>query len=66
MSEEVKPQEVPAPKPKQFLLMADELSMALLSKLIPSLQFCQVEGMVIPDNPNYQVLANPIPKPPVE
>ena len=67
MSEEVKQEEViPARKPKQFLVMVDEVSMAFLSKLVPNLQFCQVEGLVIPDNPDYHLLANPTPKIPVE
>jgi|WetSurMetagenome_2_1015567.scaffolds.fasta_scaffold717434_2 hypothetical protein len=50
-------------KQKQFLLMVDEVNMAILSRLLPSLQFCQVEGLSIPDNSNYHLLANPTPKP---
>lgn len=45
--------------------MADEVNMALLSKVMPGIQFCQVEGLTIPDNANYQILANPTPKPTV-
>ncbi len=43
--------------------MVDEVNMAMLSKLMPSIQFCQVEGLSIPDNNNYHLLANPTPKP---
>lgn len=50
-------------KQSQFLLMVDEVNMAILSKILPSLQFCQVEGLSIPDNNNYHLLANPTPKP---
>ena len=50
-------------KPRQFLLMVDEINMAFLTKLMPGIQFCQVEGLTIPDNPNYHLLANPTPKP---
>lgn len=67
MSEEEKVEEVaPIPKPRQYLVMVDEVSMAFLSKIVPSLQFCLVEGLVIPDNPHYRLLANPTPKIPVE
>lgn len=50
-------------KQRQFLLMVDEVNMAMLSKLMPFIQFCQVEGLSIPDNNNYHLLANPTPKP---
>jgi hypothetical protein len=54
---------IPMPKPKQYLLMADELHMALLAKLMPGLHFVLVEGMPLLDNPNYMLLANPKPQP---
>jgi hypothetical protein len=71
MSEEIK-QEVPAaeaapapveaPKPKQFLIMADELHMAMLGKLLPGLLFVQVEGMAMQNNDTHMLLVNPLPK----
>ena len=56
-------EEVSVPKPKQYLLMVDENAMTLLSKVIPGIQYCLVEGLTMTDNPNYQLLANPMPKP---
>lgn len=50
-------------KPKQYLLMADELHMAVLGKIIPGLLFVQVEGMGMQNNPNYMLLVNPIAQP---
>lgn len=55
----------PAAKPKQFLILADELHMALLGKLIPGLLYVQVEGMNMEHNPNYMLLVNPVKKEPV-
>jgi hypothetical protein len=69
MSEEQVPQEIPvdagqtaAPKPKQYLIMADELHMALLSKLLPGILFVQVEGMAMQNNNTHMLLVNPLPK----
>lgn len=50
-------------KKRQFLVMVDEVYMSLVSKLMPGIQFCEVEGLTIPDNDNYHLLANPTPKP---
>jgi hypothetical protein len=47
-------------KPKQYLIMVDELSMAMLGKLCPGIVYLEVTGMPITDNPNYQVLVNPL------
>ncbi len=63
--EEVKPNETVEVKPKQYLLMADEVTLIFLTKLIPSLQYVQVEGLGIDGNPNHQFLVNPICKSPV-
>lgn len=62
------PEETPIapPKPKQYLLMADELHMALLGKLLPGLLFVQVEGMGMQNNPNHMLLVNPVATPPVQ
>lgn len=60
------PQEAaPIPKPKQYLLMANELHMAMLSKIVPGMLFVQVEGMSMQNNPNYMLLVNPIAQPEV-
>lgn len=62
MSEEVKNEEIP-PKPKQYLVMVDEVSMAILGRLVPSMLFVQVEGMAMDGNANHMLLVNPIQKP---
>ena len=49
-------------KSKQYLLMADQLHMALFSKLMPGLQFIEVEGIAMKDNKKYNLLANPVPE----
>ena len=49
------------PKPKQYLLMADELHMAMLGKLIPGLMYVQVQGMAIAGNSDHMMLVNPLP-----
>lgn len=71
MSEELKQEVVadglapmaPPSKPKQYLVMVDELSMAILGKLIPSMLFVQVEGMAMQGNDNHMLLVNPLNKP---
>lgn len=50
------------PKPKQYLLMADEITMAYLGKLIPSMRFVEVEGRSVIENNEYMLLVNPVPK----
>lgn len=50
------------PKPKQYLMVLDEVNMVILSKVMPSLRFIQVEGMPLKENENYMVLVNPIDK----
>lgn len=51
-----------APKPKQYLIMADELHMALFSKMMPGLLFVEVEGMGMQGNDTHKLLVNPLPK----
>lgn len=53
MSEEDK---IVAPQ-KQYALLVGEVEMLLLSRLVPGMQFLEIEGMDIQDNPGYQVLA---------
>jgi len=65
MSEEVKqPEAAPVAKAKQYLLMADEVSMMIIAKLMPGMLFVQVEGMAMQGNSEHMLLVNPIAKPP--
>ena len=50
-------------KPKQYLVLTDELHRALLAKLIPGIMFVEVEGLNMKDNDNYTLLVNPKPIP---
>lgn len=54
-----------SPKPKQYLLMADELHMSVLGKIIPGLLFVQVEGMAMQNNSTHMLLVNPVVTPPL-
>ena len=49
---------------KKFCLVVDEVGLAFLAKVIPCLMGVEVIGMPVTDNPNLQVLVNPIPPPP--
>lgn len=64
MSEEMNT-ESPIANPKQYLLMADEVTMPILGKLIPGLLYVQVEGMAMQGNDNHMLLVNPMVKPTV-
>ncbi len=48
---------------KQYLVMVDDLNMALLGKIIPGLQYLPVEGMTLQGQDVYQMLVSPLPKP---
>lgn len=65
MSEEIKAPAVEAPvqKPKQYLLMVDEMAMSMLGKLLPGMLFVQIEGMSMQGNDNHMLLVSPINKP---
>lgn len=54
-------QETPK-KTRNFFIMVDELSMAFLTKICPSFQFVEIEGMLMDNNAGYQLLVNPLPK----
>lgn len=59
MSEEViEPITIP-PKPKQYLLMVDDVAMVLLNKLSPGLMFVEVQGMNMKDDEKNLVLVTP-------
>jgi hypothetical protein len=51
---------------KQFVLMVDETSMALLSKLMPSLMYVEVRGIPMTDNLDFVLLGTPNVRPVVE
>lgn len=51
------------PRSKQYLIMADEMHMAILGKIMPGILFVQVEGMAMKDNSDHMLLVNPIAKP---
>lgn len=45
---------------KQYVLVIDEITMAFISKMFPSMQFIEIQGMNIKDNPTYSLLVTPI------
>jgi len=55
--------EIPMHQKKQYLLMIDEVGMAMLARLMPCLGFVPVEGMPLDNNPGYQVLVSALSKP---
>ena len=46
---------------KQYLLMVTEDQVAFLNRVMPSIQFVEVIGADMKDDPNHQVLLNPKP-----
>lgn len=65
MSEELNQPEAAAPahKPKQYLLMVDEINAALLGRVFPSIQMVQVEGINMQGNETHMALVTPMVKP---
>ncbi len=58
---DVKPQEMPpVVNPKQYLLMVNEISMLMLSKMFNGIEFLEVEGMHIKENERVMVMVTPI------
>lgn len=49
---------------KQYLLTVDEVGLAYLSKMVPSMRYLEVEGMSIIDQPNHHLLVTPKPSMP--
>lgn len=47
-------------RPKQYIVLVDQIGLACMGKLMPGLQFIEVEGMEIPDNKGYQLIATPL------
>ena len=64
MSEEVKEEAVQ--KPKQYLLVVDEMGMTFLSKVMQNITFVEVQGMNMQGTEGYQFLVNPKPTAPIE
>jgi hypothetical protein len=54
------------PKLKQYLLVVDDVGMALMQRLSHGINFVEVQGMSMTDNPYHSFLVTPIAKPPVE
>ncbi len=54
MSEEVK-------KPKQYMPLLDDVTMACMRHMMPGMKFVEIEGMIMTDNPGYQIIVNPVP-----
>lgn len=52
--------DVPENQKKQYIVMVDEVGMALMAQMCPRMSFCPVEGMPLDNNPNYQVLVSPL------
>jgi len=52
--------ELPQVQKKQYLLVVDEIGMAMLGKLCPFFGFVPVEGMPLQGNGTHQALVTPI------
>lgn len=46
---------------KQYLIMADEVHMAVIGKMMPGIRFVEVQGINIDSQPNHTFLVNPKP-----
>lgn len=47
------------PTPKQYLMVLDDVTMALLGRLCPTLRFLEVEGMPMKECDTHTLLVNP-------
>lgn len=56
-------QSVVTDKPKQYLLMVDDVTMAILGRLTPTMRFLEVEGMNMEGNDKCMLLVSPTRKP---
>lgn len=64
MSEDVNQEPaVSIPKPKQYLLLIDEIGMAFLNKVMPNITYVEVSGMNMQGTDNFQFLVTPFHKP---
>lgn len=46
--------------PKQYLLVLDDVTMAIVGRLCPSIRFIEVEGMPMKDCTSHTLLVNPV------
>jgi hypothetical protein len=49
---------------KAYLLTIDDVGMAFLNRVIPGIQYVEVQGMDLKDNPAFRALVTPIPQEP--
>ena len=52
-----------APQVKQYLMMVDELNVAIIGKICTGIQFVQVEGINIKGTDSHLALVTPMAKP---
>ena len=52
--------DIPIAKSKQYLMLLDEMTMAIIGKIMPCMQFVEVEGFGMKDNDDYMLLVNPV------
>ena len=50
-------------QPKLFLVTVNQMTMALLGNLMPGLQFIEVQGVKLDNDPYVNILTSPIPRP---
>lgn len=51
-------------RPRQYVPLLDDVTIAMLSRLVPSMKFVQIEGMMVDGNTNHQFLVSPLNKMP--
>ncbi len=56
------PKQEPIAKTKVYLLSVDDTVTGMLSLLMPSLKFIEVEGFDLEGNDKFRILVNPIPE----
>jgi len=49
-------------KAKQYILMTDEITMMMISKMIPSIVFLEVQGMNMQGDSEHMLLVTPVAK----
>lgn len=47
-------------QPKQYLMVVDEITMAIMGRIMPGIRYLQVEGAPTQGDANYQVLVTPV------
>lgn len=46
--------------PKQYMMLLDEPGMNLMSLMFKNVQFIEVTGMDIKDNPHFKIIGTPV------